>query len=112
MALNVDQLATALAQADITVINSVFAKSAAAGAVPPTLTDSELENINQRAQLYAQAIYTWILTATVNTTVNTNLSTLHPSGTINVTGTALAQTNPAPVVGGGTGSGTGVGSIS
>ena len=112
MALDVNVLRDLLAQADITVINRVYEKSAATGEEPLTPTPSELENINQRAQLYAQAIHTWILTATVNTTVNTNLSTLHPSGVINVAGTAVAQTNPAPVVGNGTGSGTGVGGLS
>ena len=106
MALDVNVLANALATVDIELIQQTYAIN---GATLDPLTET---NIRQRAQLYAQAIHTWILTATVTTTVNTNLNTLHPSGTINVTGTALAQTNPAPVVGGGTGSGTGVGSIS
>ena len=109
MALNVDQLATALAQVDINLVNQAYIEK---GVTPPTIDSATQASIEARAEGYAQAIYTWILTATVNTTVNTNLSTLHPSGTINVVGTAAAQTNPAPVVGGGTGSGTGVGTLS
>ena len=109
MALNVEQLATALAQVDIELIEQAYAIN---GVTPPTIDSATQASIEARAEGYAQAIHTWILTATVNTTVNTNLSTLHPSSTINVAGTAAAQTNPAPVVGSGTGSGTGVGSIS
>jgi len=112
MALNVQQLATALAQADITVINNIYARSATSGAVPPVIEEDELEAINQRANLYAQAIYTWVLTATVNTNVNTNVTTTHAPGTINVTGTAVAQTNPAPIAGTGAGTGTGIGTLS
>ena len=106
MALDVNVLANALATVDIELIQQAYVSNGA------TLDPFTEASIRDRALKYATAIHTWILTATVNTTVNTNLNTLHPSGTVNVTGTALAQTNPAPVVGGGTGSGTGVGSIS
>lgn len=109
MALNVDQLAIALAQVDINLVNQAYIEKEV---TPPTIDSATQASIKARAEGYAQAIYTWILTATVNTTVNTNLSTLHPSSTINVAGTAVAQTNPAPVVGSGTGSGTGVGGLS
>ena len=112
MALNVQALATALAQADITVLNNIYTRSASSGAVPPVLGDEELAVINEKANLYAQAIHTWILTATVNTNVNTSVTTAHAPGTINVTGTAVAQTNPAPVAGTGTGTGAGIGTLS
>ena len=109
MALDVNVLANALATVDIELIQQAYASK---GVVPATVDPLTEASIRARALKYATAIHTWILTATVTTTVNTNLNTLHPSGTINVEGTALAQTNLAPVVGGGTGSGTGVGSIS
>lgn len=109
MALNVQALATALAQVDINQINKAYLEK---GVVPPTVDPLTQASIQERALGYAQAIHTWILTATINTNVNTSVTTAHAPGTINVTGTAVAQTNPAPVAGTGTGTGTGIGTLS
>ncbi len=109
MALNPAQLATALAQVDIDLINSKYRDS---DVIPPVIPQAVLDSINLRATQYAQAIHTWILTATVNTNVNTTSTTTNPTGTVNVIGTAAAQTNPAPIVGTATGTGTGVGTLS
>lgn len=109
MALDPNALGAALAQVDIQLINQKYIER---GVIPPTLEDSTLESIQERAQGYATAIHTWILTATVNTNVTTTSTTNHVPGAIAVTGTAVAQANPAPVVGTATGSGTGVGTLS
>ena len=109
MALDPAQLATALAQVDINLINNKYFES---GVIPPEIPQPVLNSINLRATEYAQAIHAWILTATVNTTVNTTSTTTNLTGTVNVTGTAVAQTNPAPSVGTATGTGTGVGTLS
>lgn len=109
MALDPNALGAALAQVDINIINEGYL---AKGAVPPTIDPITLSAIERRSQLYAEAIYTWILTATVNTNVTTTSTTNHVPGAIAVTGTAVAQANPAPVVGTATGSGTGVGTLS
>ncbi len=109
MALDPNALGTALAQVDINIINEEYL---AKGVVPPTIDPITLSAIERRSQLYAEAIYTWILTATVNTNVTTTSTTNHVPGAIAVTGTAVAQANPAPVVGTATGSGTGVGTLS
>jgi hypothetical protein len=109
MALNPAQLATALAQVDINLINSKYIES---NVIPPGIPQPVLDSINLRATQYAQAIHTWILTATVNTTVNTSSTTVNAPGSVNVAGTAVAQTNPAPIVGTATGTGTGLGTLS
>ena len=109
MALNVQALANALAQVDINLINQVYVEKQV---VPPTIDSETRAQIDQRALGYAQAIHAWILTATVNTNVNTSVTTAHAPGTINVVGTAAAQSNPALVAGTGTGTGTGIGTLS
>ena len=108
MALDPNALGAALAQVDIQLINQKYIERCDTS----TLEDSTLESIQERAQGYATAIHTWILTATVNTNVTTTSTTNHVPGAIAVTGTAVAQANPAPVVGTATGSGTGVGTLS
>ena len=109
MALDPNALAIALAQIDINIINQEYSTK---GVVPPRVDPLTVLAIQNRAQQYAQAIHTWILTATVNTNVNTTSTTTNPTGTVNVIGTAAAQTNPAPIVGTATGTGTGVGTLS
>jgi|13_taG_2_1085334.scaffolds.fasta_scaffold00220_5 hypothetical protein len=109
MALNVQALATALAQVDINQINKAYSEK---GVVPPTLDAETQSSIQEKSLGYAQAIHAWILTATINTNVNTSVTTAHAPGTINVVGTAAAQSNPVPVAGTGTGTGTGIGTLS
>lgn len=110
MALIAEALATALIAVDEAIIIDSYTRN---GVVPPVIDPLTKASIAQRAQGYAQAIHLWLTTgAVVNTTVNTSLTTLHPPATINVQGTAVAQSNTVPVTGGGTGSGTGVGTIS
>jgi hypothetical protein len=92
---------TALANALIAIETQIVEESLA----PLALDDTTREKIERKCNLTADAIYTWILTATVNVSVNT--TTLHPTGVIAVAGSAVAQTNPLPVAGTGTGSGTG-----
>lgn len=82
------------------------------GVTPAVIDDDTEAAILRRAQGYADAMLQWVITASINTTVNTNINTTHAPSTINVTGTAVAQTNPLPVLGTGTGTGTGTGSLS
>lgn len=109
MALDPNALGVALAQVDIQLINQKYIER---GVIPPVLDDLTLAAIQERAQGYATAIHAWILTATVNTNVTTTSTTTHAPGTINVAGTALAQSNPTPVVGTASGTGTGIGTLS
>lgn len=109
MALVPEALATALIAVDETLILQSYTQNG----VPPVIDPLTRASIAQRAQGYAQAIHLWITTgAVVSSTVNTNLTTLHPPATVNVQGTAVAQSNTVPITGGGTGTGTGVGTIS
>jgi uncharacterized protein (UPF0371 family) len=101
MALDPLTLAASLKAADLSAITST-------GNLVDPLTLSAIE---ARATAYASAIHLWILTATVNTAVTTGVTTTHAPATINVTGTAIAQTNPVAVVGVGVGEGAGVGTI-
>lgn len=69
------------------------------------MDDATRSRIESKCNQTADAIYNWLLTATVS--VNVNTTTTHAISSINVAGTAAAQTNPAPVFGTGSGSGTG-----
>lgn len=109
MALNPAALGAALAQVDIQLLNQKYIER---GVIPPVLDPLTQASIEARAQGYATAIHAWILTATVNTSVTTSSTTTHAPGTINVAGTAAAQSNPSPVVGTASGTGTGVGTLS
>ena len=109
MALDPNALKQALKQVDINMIRDAYLEK---DVDPPEIDDETLSSIDTRAEGYANAIYSWILTATVNTNVTTNVTTLHPSGTINVAGSAAAQSNPLPVSGTGNGTGNGVGTLS
>ena len=100
MALDKNSLAAALTAIETEIVAESLA--------PLEIDPVTQEKIERKCSQTADAIYTWLLTATVNVTVNT--TTTHVPFTINVTGTAAAQTNPAPVAG--TGSGTGTGTIS
>lgn len=94
---------TVLAGLLITAETQIVQESVA----PLPIDPKTQEKINRKCTLYADAIYTWLLTATVNTSVTT--VTTNAPGTVAVAGTAAAQVNPLPVVG--TGSGAGVGTI-
>ena len=109
MALDPNALKQALKQVDIDMIIDAYLEK---DVDPPEIDDETLDSIDTRAEGYANAIYNWILTATVNTNVTTNVTTIHPSGTINVAGSAAAQSNPLPVSGTGNGTGNGVGTLS
>ena len=109
MALDPNALKLALKEVDINLINQSYSANENA---PPEIAEELERKIEARALGYANAIYNWILTATVNTNVTTNVTTLHPSGTINVAGSAAAQSNPLPVSGTGNGTGNGVGTLS
>ena len=110
MALDPNALKEALKQVDINLIRAAYLANP--NVFPPEIDSDTLDAIDARALGYANAIYNWILTATVNTNVTTNVTTLHPSGTINVAGSAAAQSNPLPVSGTGNGTGNGVGTLS
>jgi len=92
---------TALATALFSIEEQIVAESLA----PLQIDSITREKIQRKCDLTADAIYTWLLTATVN--VNVSTTTSHAPGTINVIGTAAAQSNVVPVVGTGTGTGTG-----
>ena len=108
MALDPNALKEALKEVDINLINQSYLEN---DNTPPEIDEALDRKIEARALGYANAIYNWILTATVTTNVTTSVSTLHPSGTINVAGTAAAQSNPIPVTGTGNGTGSGTGSL-
>lgn len=95
---------TVLANALITIEKQIVEESLA----PLPLDAITAEKIERKCNLTADAIYSWLLTATVNVSVNT--TTTHITGAIQVQGTAVAQANIVPIVG--TGSGTGTGTIS
>ena len=106
---NLPTLVSALVEVERQTILDAYARSNISPAIIDPITEVVIQ---QKAQGYADAILQWVTTATVTTTVSTTVNTTHAPATINVTGTALAQTNPAPVVGTGTGTGTGTGSLS
>ena len=106
---NLPTLVSALVAVERQIIIDAYARS---GVTPANIDAFTESAIQQKAQGYADAILQWVTTATVTTTVSTTVNTTHAPATINVTGTALAQTNPAPVVGTGSGTGTGTGSLS
>jgi hypothetical protein len=106
MALDPNILSQALAQADLDLLREKFEAN---GAV---LGEEFEQSIIDRADAYATAIHAWILTATVNTNVTTTSTTSHAPGTIDVEGNAFAQSNPSPVVGTASGTGTGIGTLS
>lgn len=97
MALDKNNLAAALTAIETQIVAESLA--------PLEIDAVTQEKIERKCNLTADAIYTWLLTATVNVTVST--TTTHAPLTINVAGTAAAQTNPAPVAGVGSGAGTG-----
>lgn len=106
---NLPTLVSALVAVERQIIMDAYVRAG----VTPTIIDPSTEAaIVQKAEGYAEAILHWVTTATVSTTVSTTVNTTHAPATINVTGTALAQTNLAPVVGTGSGNGTGTGSLS
>lgn len=103
-------LATQLIDIEINAMNTSYTSD---GVTTPIALDAETRaRITEKCTSMANAIYQWVLTAEVTTTVNTTVSTTHAPGTINVAGTAVAQANVVPVVGAGTGSGTGTGRLS
>ena len=106
---NLPTLVSALVAVERQIILDAYARS---GVTPANIDAFTESAIQQKAQGYADAILQWVTTATVNTTVSTTVNTTHAPATINVTGSAVAQTNPAPVVGTGSGTGTGTGSLS
>lgn len=106
---NLPSLVTALVNVEREIILESYART---GVTPATIDSFTESAITRKAEAYAEAMLNWITTAQVNTTVTTEVSTTHAPATINVTGTAVAQTNPAPVLGTGTGSGAGSGSLS
>jgi hypothetical protein len=102
MALNATNLAFALQAIEESVIVDAYI----ANGLPPTIDPATKERIRRKCQDTANAIYAWLLTATVTTPIS--VQTLHAPGSIQTTGTAVAQANPAPVVGTATGTATGV----
>jgi hypothetical protein len=103
-------LASSFIQIELDSMNSSYTSD---GQVIPLTLDAETQaRITSKCTDMANAIHQWILNAEVNTTVSTSVSTTHAPGSINVVGTAAAQSNVAPVVGTGTGSGNGTGFLS
>lgn len=102
-----------LVSALIDIERQIILDSYSRSGVTPAEIDSDTEAaIVRRAQAYGDALLSWVTTAVVNTTVTTTVNTTHAPATINVAGSAVAQTNPAPVFGTGSGTGAGSGGLS
>lgn len=106
MALDPTQLANALYAIEESAIADTLAL------MDPSAQAQVRASIRSKVDATAQAIYAWVLTATVTTSVSATGTTTHLPNTINVAGTAVAQTNPLPVVGTSTSTGSGVGTLS
>jgi hypothetical protein len=106
---NLPTLVQSLVSVERQIILDAYAD---AGVSPATIDASTEAAILRRAEAYADALLAWVTTAQVSTNVSTSVNTTHAPSTINVAGTAVAQTNPAPVFGTGTGTGTGTGYLS
>lgn len=107
--LDPNSLATQLINIELSSMNTSYTSN---GVTTPLVLDpATQQRIVDKCTSMANAIHQWILTAEVTTTVNTSVSTTHAPGTINVVGTAAAQSNVVAVVGTGTGSGSGTGRL-
>lgn len=102
MALNPTNLAFALQAIE----ESIIVEAYVANGLPPTIDPATKDRIRRKCQDTANALYAWITTATVTSPIS--VQTLHAPSSIQTTGTAVAQANPAPVVGTATGTATGV----
>lgn len=101
MALNPNNLAISLqAIEEATIIEAYIANG-----VPPVIDPATKERIRRKCQDTANAIYAWVITATVTTPIS--VQTLHPIGAITTAGSPSAQSNVVPVIGSASGTGTG-----
>lgn len=102
----------ALYAALLAIEESSIIEGYASAGTPPVIDPNTRSRIDKKCRATADAIYAWILTATVNSSVTTTVTTTNAPGSIIVVGSPSTQLNAVPAFGTGAGTGTAVGTIS